>query len=411
MPDMARETIAASPAVRDAWRALLVSRALVWLTGVAALLTVGRSGRWRDFDPAGLTAPFGAAGDLLAGPAARWDAVWYLGIALDGYEPERLRAAFFPLYPLLVRAVGEPIALVTGVRPGYLLAGIVVSLVAFAAALWVVARLTALELGEDVARTTVWLVALFPTAWAFSAVYTESLFLALSAGSLYAARVQRWPLAGLLGFAATTTRSTGLLLVVPLAILWYQGRRPWPDLAWVAIVPLGLAAFVGYLALATGNPGAPFSVQEAWYRELAGPWGGAWDGATAAWDGVRQLLAGSTDTVYFERAAGDPTVVAIHNVGNFLFLVFAVVALAGAFRRLPLAYATWALLAVLAPLSYPVGPEPLASLPRYLAVAFPLHMWLALWAREHRAQRAVPAAGAAGLVALTVPFAAWEWVA
>ncbi|MDX6698935.1 MAG: hypothetical protein QOE65_2332 [Solirubrobacteraceae bacterium] len=408
---MERETIAAPGALRDVWRALWVSRALVWVTGVGAILALGRSPRWRDFDPGGLTAPLGAVGDVLVGPAARWDAVWYLGIALDGYEPDRLRTAFFPLYPLLIRILGAPGALLGDRRASFLLAGIVVSLVAFAAALYLVHRLTALELGEDVARTTVWLVALFPTAFAFSAVYTESLFLALSAGSLYAGRLGRWPAAGLAGLAAAATRSTGALLVVPLLILWWQGPRERVALAWIATVPLGLAAFVGYLAAATGDPWAPFSVQEAWFRHLAGPLGGAWEGATAAWDGVRQIASGSRTPVYFEKAGGDPFFVAAHNVGNFAFLALAVVALVGAFRRLPPWLAAWGLLAVALPVSYPVGPEPLASLPRYLAVVFPLHMWLALWAREKRAERGALALSGALLLALTVPWATWEWVA
>ncbi len=286
------------------------------------------------------------------------------------------------------------------------------SLAAFAGALYLVRRLAALELGEEAARTTTWLVALFPTAFAFSAVYTESLFLATSAGSLYAGRLGRWRWAGVAGLLAAATRSTGTLLVVPLAILWLQGApRRWRDAAWIALVPVGLLAYLVYLAAATGDPWTPFSVQDAWYRELAGPWGGAWDGAVAAWDGVRQLVSGSREHVYFAAAAGDPFVVAAHNVGNFAFLCFAVVAVVGVFRRLPLAYGAWALLAVAAPLSYPVGPEPLASLPRYLAVVFPLHMWLAAWATDRGWQR--PAALVSGvlLAALTVPFAAWEWVA
>ena len=385
---------------------------MVWAAGLGTLLVAGRSGRWREFDPAALTAPFGPLGDALVAPAARWDAVWYLGIALDGYEGDATRTAFFPLYPLLVRVAGAPLAAIGDDAGAYLLAGVGVSLAALLAGLFLVHRLAALELGPDVGRTTVWLVALFPTAFAFSAVYTESLFLALSAGSLYAARLGRFELAGLAGLLAAATRSTGVLLVVPLAILWLQGRpRSRADLAWIGAVPLGLLGYLAYLWAATGDPWAPFSVQGAWYRELAGPWGGAWDGAAAAWDGVRQLLSGSRDPVYFEVAAGDPYVVAAHNVGNFAFLVLALVAVVGAFRRLPLAYATWGLLAVALPLSYPVAPEPLASLPRYLAIAFPLHMWLALWAREHRAQRVAPALSAIGLAALTAPWAAWEWVA
>ena len=373
---------ARAAALRDAWQALWVSRALVWLAGVGAVVVLGRSGQWPLFDPSGVTAPFGTVGDALVAPAARWDATWYLGIALDGYS-EPTRTAFFPLYPLLVRIAGAPGAAVGDDRAAYLLAGIAVSLAAFAGALYLVRRLAALELGEEAARTTTWLVALFPTAFAFSAVYTESLFLATSAGSLYAGRLGRWRWAGVAGLLAAATRSTGTLLVVPLAILWLQGApRRWRDAAWIALVPVGLLAYLVYLAAATGDPWTPFSVQDAWYRELAGPWGGAWDGAVAAWDGVRQLISGSREHVYFAAAAGDPFVVAAHNVGNFAFLCFAVVAVVGVFRRLPLAYGAWALLAVAAPLSYPVGPEPLASLPRYLAVVFPLHMWLAAWATD-----------------------------
>ena len=71
----------------------------------AAVLAFGLSGREGDFDPAGVTAPFGATGDLLVAPFARWDAVWYLNIAHDGYRGDASRAAFFPLYPLIARGI------------------------------------------------------------------------------------------------------------------------------------------------------------------------------------------------------------------------------------------------------------------------------------------------------------------
>src|SRR5436305_406410 len=90
-------------ALASAWRALWWSRLVVWAGGLAGLATLGRSGRWRDFDPGAVTAPSGGAADWLVAPAARWDAVWYLAIAHDGYRESR-RAAFFPLYPPLVAA-------------------------------------------------------------------------------------------------------------------------------------------------------------------------------------------------------------------------------------------------------------------------------------------------------------------
>src|SRR5205807_10341125 len=91
-------------------RALLWSRALVWAAGSGTLLMLGYGPLRKAFDPPGLTRGFGWLGDLLAGPAARWDASWYLAIAEHGYRPELLalatpRAAFFPAYPLGLGAV------------------------------------------------------------------------------------------------------------------------------------------------------------------------------------------------------------------------------------------------------------------------------------------------------------------
>lgn len=418
--------------VAPVWRPLWTSRILVWAAGVAGVLvwpTLVGAGVWRKFDPDLLTAPFGSLGDLLIAPAARWDSAWYLAIAAGGYGHDAARTAFFPLYPLLVRALGGPAdALGAGVG-AYLLAGVLVSLVALAAGLAVVHRLAALELGDADARLTATLVALFPTAYAFSAVYSESLFLALSAGALYAGRLGRWRWAGVLAGLASATRNTGVLLVVPLALLYLygpRGDRPDPpargsrrrprhavgaDLAWLALAPVGLGAYLAYLAAATGDPTAPFRVGGLWYREFAGPFGAVWDGAVAALAGARQLASGSRAHVYFQPAGGDPFFVALHNLGDFVFLVFAVVAVVGVLRRLPLAYGAWALCALALPLSFPVGPEPLASLPRYLAVVFPLHMWLALWARRHRVTAPVVIVSAIGLVVLTAAFAAWRWVA
>ena len=67
------------------------------------------------FDDPALTHPL--ASELLA-PLARWDAVWYLRIAHSGYGSSPARAAFFPLYPLLVRGLATPL----GGSPAALLA-------------------------------------------------------------------------------------------------------------------------------------------------------------------------------------------------------------------------------------------------------------------------------------------------
>jgi hypothetical protein len=394
----------AAAALRLAGRATLLTRLLVWVAGVGAVLVWGNSAREHDFDPAGLTAPFGAVGDALVAPAARWDSVWYLAIARDGYGAAG-RPAFFPLYPLLARVggwvVGSP-----------LVAGALISTACLVVGLAALHELTRLELGGEAARWTVVALAVSPMSFFFSAVYSESLFLALSAGALLAARRGRWWWAGARGALAAATRSAGVVLLVPLVLLAWSARPRPRDVLALALVPVGLLVFMAAMALGGHGGLAPFHVQDVWFREWAGPFGGLPDAVVAAWDGARQLLSGQREHVYFTAAGGDPFHVARMNLMLFAFLLAAVAALVGAARRLPRAYAAYALAALALPLSYPVGPQPLMSLPRFELVLLPLWMWWGLWLSRHpRARGPALALSAIGLAAFAAQFATWHWVA
>ena len=409
----ARIAVAVDEAVADAWRALWISRLLVWAAAIAAVVLFGLSERAADFDPAGVTTPYGPTGDALAAPLGRWDSVWFMAIADDGYGGGA-REAFFPLYPLLVRVAGAPLQ-------SALIGGALVSTALLGVALVLLHRLVALDHDRAVARNAVLVTALFPMSFFFSAVYSESLFLALSIGAVYAARRERWAWAGALGLLAATTRSAGVLLLVPLAIIYvWDTRQPRlrtmrplrADALWLALVPLGLGAYCALLALGGHDPLAPFNAQEVWFRSFAGPFAGAWDGVVAAWQGARQLLSGSREPVYFTQAGGNPFVAARHNIELFVWLVLALVALAGVLRRLPAAYGAYVVAALALPLSYPVGPQPLMSLPRFVAVLFPLAIWLALWMTGRAVrERLVVALFAVGLAIYTGIFATWHWVA
>jgi hypothetical protein len=432
----ALSTVRRSEALRAAWRVFLPTRLAVLLVAIFAALSFGPAtgGLAREnaarFDDPALT---GALAEPILAPLARWDAVWYLSIADSGYGgADSPRAAFFPLYPLAIRGVGE---LGGGSRGALLVAAYVVALIALLAALYLLHKLVALELGRRVAASTVMLLCAFPASFFLGAPYSESLFLLASVGAVYAARTGAWHWAGVAAAAASGTRSAGVLLLVPLLVLYLYGprqdragerppqpRRGWlgslrpvhavrGDAAWLLLAPAALAAYMAYLGAAHGEPLAFSSVQEFWSRDFAGPLGGAWEGLVAAWAGARQLLSGSRETVYFTGAAGDPFRVAAHNLILFGFLLFGVAAAVGVLRRLPFAYGAYVVCALMLPLSFPVGPQPLMSLPRFLVVLFPIFIWLALVCEERRITAPVTAACAVVLGLFVTQFAGWYWVA
>jgi hypothetical protein len=276
------------------------------------------------------------------------------------------------------------------------------------------------------------LVAFAPTAFFFSAVYSESLFLLVSVGAFLAARRGRWAWAGALGGLAALTRNSGVLLLVPLVLLFLYGPRAdrvatagtglratsrlrprhplTPQLLWLALVPLGLALYLAWCAIALGDAFAPYHAQALWLRHFE-PLGAAAGGVRAAWLGLRQLVHGSRTPVYFGENGGDPFLVAGDSLMLLGFLAFAIVACAGALRRLPFAYGAYAAVALAMTLSYPLDAQPLMSLPRYMVVLFPLQMYVARWAGERGGVERAVGVSAVLLGLFAAQFAHWGFVA
>lgn len=431
----AREGATRATALADVWRALWVSRLLVWIGGVGAVASFGFGPVRHALNPPGVTRGFGALGDLLAAPAARWDAAWYLVIAHYGYRPQfgamtASRTAFFPLYPLGVRVLSS-----LSLSP--VIAGVLLSLTALAAGLYGLHRLMdgeavrlGLAKGRESARLVVLLVAFAPMAFYFSAVYSESLYFALSVGVFLCARRGQWARAAALAALAGATRSTGIVLMVPLVLVYLYGPRAdrepdrtsdrlspryrvRSDALWLALAPVGLCLYMAHLALVGGDALAPFHAEAVWKRDFAGPYGGVWDGAKAAFEGLRQLLSMQRRHVYFPQAGGSPFINAGHNLLLFGFMLAAIPMTVGVLRLLPLAYGAYVLAALALPLSYPVAPQPLMSLPRFLLVLFPLNMWLAvrLVERPKALTRAVLIGSALAMVFFAGEFSTWHWVA
>ncbi|HWD63735.1 MAG TPA: mannosyltransferase family protein [Solirubrobacteraceae bacterium] len=415
--------------LRTAWRAFWTSRLVVFLAGVLAVEEIWNASWVHKYDPAGVTAPFNYLGNLLVSPFARWDSVWYLTVSLHGYDHHLARTAFFPLYPGLMAGLG----LLTG---SDLVAGILISMVAFAVALVLLHQLAWLELGERGAETTVMLIAFSPMAYYFSAVYTEGLYLALSVGCLLCARKGRWFWAGLLGGLAAASRNSGALLIIPVVLLFLYGPRTdrahatarwvaggyegWrrllprhrldPRLLWALLIPAGVGAYILFLALSSGNGLAPFHAEAVWNRQFAGPFGGVWKGLVAAWDGLRQLVHGTTTPRYFP-VQGNPLHVGTQNLMLFGSLVLGALALVGVFRGLPFAYGAYCVVSLAMPLSYPARVFPLSSLPRYEVVLFPLFMWAAVWLTRRRLTAPGIGSMAVLLGLFSADFATWRFIA
>ncbi len=396
--------------LRDTWRWFALSRLFIWFVGCTAVAALGTATlNLHQYDPAGISTSFGQVGNVLAAPAMRWDAIWYLQIAEHGYRTSQ-DAGFLPLYPLLIRVgsifTGSPV-----------IAGILISLVALFVGLEIIRRLTALELGTRVAGTTVRLIAFGPLALFMSAVYTESLFVMLSAGTFYAARRGRWWLAGGLGGLAALSRIGGSLLLVPVAMLFFYGPRAdlepqstgvwWkpryrfsPEVLWAALIPAASALFSGYLALRGLGADATLHAQQTyWAHQIGLPVTAVLQGATAAWHELGQELTGVS--VPFSQS---------DSILQFSALLLAVVVLIGVFRRLPIAYGTYVSLGLLQALAAPTIGDPLRGLDRYASMRFPLFMCAAAWAVERGAERKLLVISVLLLAFFTIQFATWQWV-
>ena len=347
---------------------------------------------------------------------------------------------FFPLYPALIHALAW-------ITRSDLVAGVLISLVAFAVALVLLHRLVLLDFGEDVAEATVMLIAFCPVAFFFSAVYTESLFLALSVGAIYAARRERWlRRAGLLGgFLQQRTRATaGVALILPVAVIYLYGPRAagtagtarrtrWglrpgavspacgrccratgcalERIPGLLPIPAGLAAYLGYLWISYGDPLAPFRAESIWYRHSTFPYTTIWHAARQAWEGVVQLFQGPNGPGHVPDYTQSVISAALQDVYLFLFLVLGVIGLFGVFWSLGASYGFYTLVMLVLALSDPVSLQPLASLPRYELIIFPLFIWGArLLTRWRLVPYAIPAL-AVLLGLFTVEFATWHWVA
>jgi hypothetical protein len=336
-----------------------------------------------------------------------WDGAWFTRVAEHGYGAHDGTAAFYPLYSGLLAAHGRVFL------GHYVAAGVVISLAAAAVAFVLLRRLTALELGEETARRTTVLLAVFPVALFLQAVYSESLFLALALAAFYAARRERWPVAAAATAAAFLTRPTAVALWAGLLVLAWRSPARTRALEWIAPTPLAFGLYPLLLWQQTGDALAFAHAETFWHRTLSslGPLGGIVDGTRAAAHGVHAVIATSTPADWTYPANLDLKQVAAVNVEAFAYLVLFLALTVFVWRRLGAAYGLFAAVGLALPLAEPWNVFPLFSLPRFGLVIFPFFMALGALTRNRRAYAAVLACSAVLLAVDIARWALWYWVA
>ncbi|XVV11582.1 mannosyltransferase family protein [Actinoplanes sp. CA-131856] len=249
-----------------AWRGVGTAIGIFALTRVAQLIILG----WLD---AASDDPIGIRNRLLV-----WDAGWFLKVAVNGYphgytydmagQLQGNELAFFPVYPLLIRAVAA-----VGIPAST--AALIVSWVASVAMAIALHLLGTSLYDKRVGWALVAICCSAPVSIVFSMAYSEAVFLALVAGMLVAAHRKVWWAAGLLGVLTALSRPTGAAAAVALAVaallaVRADRKQAWKPLLAAAVALAGVPLFLAWVGWRVGDPAA-------WFRIQAAGWGTAFD--------------------------------------------------------------------------------------------------------------------------------------
>ncbi len=342
-------------------------------------------------------------------PLRNWDGYWYSLLANYGYGIYQASAAFWPLYPLLLW-IG---AHITGWDTAVV--GILISNVSFLFALILLYRLVRIDFPEPVARRTLWLTAFFPTAFYFSALYTESLFLLVTVAAVYYGRTGRWTRAAIAVALAGLTRNTGVMVLIPLAVFIVRQYGWKPRDWWGPGVKIGIGAlspllFMFQLDSIWGDPLLMLSAQKGWARYKAMPWS------------TIQAEFHKLDLTWLSWLVNSPNWSMLTNPNLrlsfaesqsydlFIFLVFIPIVIYTLWKVRG-AYSLYALSVFVLPLFTPSRVHPLMSIPRFVIVLFPLFIAMALLTRKRIVFGAVMVLFIVQLIGLLIQFSTWFWVA
>lgn len=294
---------------------------------------------------------------------ARWDAGWYYGIASGGYkyvEGGRNNLAFFPVYPQLMGVLGRAFG---GAQHDFYFAGIVISWLAFAAAMALLYRLARLDLPHESALRATAYAAVFPSAYFFGVVYSEALFFLALISAALALRTRRWLWAAVAAAIMTATRVNGVMFLPALAIIGWCAAESERDRTRALIAAAcGLAGIGSYSLYVYGVTGDPLEWYESITRWGYYPGGNPLSGLLAIGG---HLLTQPAHFIASEPLAPYDTLNAVTATAVLLTVPFV-------WRRFGFGYAGVIVMGLMLPLSS----GQFEGLGRYCSVLFPLPILL-----------------------------------
>ena len=362
--------------------AFVLSRAIIYLSFFLAPLFIPQSAVAHQVSIADLP------GVLDAG--LRWDYLWYSNIVNEGYHLSvpggEANVAFWPLYPMLVKGLIEFTSL-----DSIGLTGILISNVAFFAAIYYLYKLVLLSHPQEVAFRTVLYLSLFPTSFFFSSFYADSLLLLGVSAAFYYQIKGQGIRSGIFGAVAALTHPSGTLLALPMVVEQVLHKRGLRHSGGLLIIVLGISAFPIYLLTKLSNPLA------STVAASGGSGGHAWDWPLdTLWNALNLALTDPwTDTGFLFSAIVTTGLIAIT---------------AASLRSQRLSFSLWVLALLALYLSLPPR-IPLDSMSRYALVFFPCFIMLARWGSRRIVNIAVLGSFLPLLVLLSAMFSQWFWVA
>ena len=300
-------------------------------------------------------------------PYYRWDSFWYTSISQHGYnfsDSKNSSIAFFPLYPMVIRAVH----FVSHWKENKISFGLNI-LFAFLATLYLY-RLAKLDYDEKKSLAVVAVFLFFPPAYFFLAGYPDGLFALVAIVSFYFARKKNWALAGIAAGLLALTKPYGILIFPALGLeyLWTHNwdlKIVFKKFDWLPLL-LPIFSFGGFVLfnyLMFHNPIAFLEAQQTWGRKLVNPL------AALLEEGRHYLLGGHILT-----GSNFPYVIYL---GSFLFSIWA---FGVAWNRVRKTYLLFSFLLLLS--AFLTGT--LTSWGRYMLLGFPVLMGPAVYFIEKK---------------------------